>query len=106
MSPRSRTHQRWGGGIWIESNFERLERLGREQLARSQLALRETLLEGVAKKRAQGMFVRLEAIRPEVAAHQLLGFLDMGKKPGKHKFEGGSLVQVIIDIALRSEERF
>src|SRR5580700_193239 len=88
------------------SNFKSFQRFRYKQLLRRQQALGKALLVGVAQERAQSMQVGLDAIRPEILAHQVARVFRVANEPGQHEFQRRRFVQVLIDFALREDESF
>src|ERR1700733_14838683 len=87
-----------------DSNLERFQGFGREQLLGLEAAFRQPLLVVIAQKSVERVAVGLEAVGPPFLAHQPLGFFQMRALPGQHGLLRGDQVEIGIGLLLRREE--
>src|SRR6187455_3145104 len=88
-------------GALIGSDHEAFERFRREELLRLEETLRKALLVVIAQERGERLAIGLEAVRPEVVAHERARVLDVLREPRERRFQRRGDVEVLVALALR-----
>src|SRR5262245_31178293 len=88
------------------SDSERLERLGREEILRTEPVLREPLLLGVSKEGRKRLAIAIQPVRPVVVAHLASHLVEMRDEPRQHRVERRGLTEIGVGFVTRGLEGF